>query len=268
MNYLKKYLKYKEKYLNLKITQSGQRYKASLNLDGGSAFTPGGGSARAFMDSQSSTNLFQAPPLSGINIKDYIFSLYSDPGYSGIKTEDKYLLSQFRFINDQYCDVFGIFDGHGDNGSVTSRIKKFLHSNLINMKSYINTFIGQHQGITVDALSTYIVEDFIPILFREINEDIANIQFSGGSTCSLIFIFYWFNQRILITANIGDSPIYVFRKYSDTRRIIFSSINHDANNEVERKRIIDQAKKEYIALSSKNDFEIQQILFKIIQKKR
>jgi hypothetical protein len=45
MNYLEKYLKYKEKYLNLKITQSGQRYKAYLNLDGGAAFIPAGGAA-------------------------------------------------------------------------------------------------------------------------------------------------------------------------------------------------------------------------------
>ena len=252
-----KYLKYKEKYLNLKITQNGQRSKSSFNLEGGAAY-PGGGGApirpNTFIPSAQDPNILQ----------DYSVSIhkYETPGYTGLRgtTEDKHIV--YRQVQERdpgypegkVADITlcVVLDGHSDRGEVTTLAKNYM--NLI-LPQYINKLLRfiQNEEIRTKTYATVAFIDtqingLMAEIFERTDEYVReNHRGNGGCTCSIALLFkYNFNK--LYCATLGDSPIIAYTPTLTSYQMILKTDDHDLNNLSELARI-----QEIIKLTDKRD---------------
>ena len=155
--------------------------------------------------------------------------------------QDSYLIRENIFNEDFY--LYGIFDGHGDNGHLISRfISKYINDFFLNIKNYIDNN---------DYLSTF-NKDNIKKLFLEKKEKIINkcqnsldsdlntkINFDislSGSTSLLLFLI----EETLICANVGDSECFIF-KCSNEDMWTYESLSktHKPTDDEEKKRILE-----------------------------
>ena len=155
--------------------------------------------------------------------------------------QDSYLIRENIFNED--INLYGIFDGHGDNGHLISKyISKYINDYYLNSKNIIDN---------KDDLSK-LQKNNIKKLFLEKKEKIINncqncldldlntkINFDisqSGSTSALLFL----TDEDLICANVGDSQCYLF-KCSDEDMWTYESLSkiHKPTDEEEKKRIIE-----------------------------
>ena len=178
-----------------------------------------------------------------LNKKIIISSVITKPGICEEEektNQDSYLIRENIFNED--LNLYGIFDGHGENGHLISKyISKYINDYFLNCKNFIDN---------EDDLST--LKNGIKKIFLEKKEEIINncqncldldlntkINFDisqSGSTAILLFL----TEETLICSNIGDSQCYLF-KCSDEDMWTYESLSkiHKPSDEEEKKRILE-----------------------------
>ena len=187
-------------------------------------------------------------------------SKITQPGLNDnkIKTnQDSYLILENIF--NQKLKIYGIFDGHGDNGHLISDlISKFLSQYFTNKKNFIishknNSQISNSESSSdSDSLKSEeieinnekiseifennnFIENTINKLVEKSNECNFNLDFSG-TTCTLLFLI----ENKIICSNIGDSQCVLFNCSNQDRwtyEII--SIIHKPDEPKEKQRILE-----------------------------
>ena len=167
--------------------------------------------------------------------------------------QDSYLILENIF--DQKLNIYGIFDGHGENGHLISNLVSQFLSQYFTHK--VNYFIPKKKEIESDSDSISIKSEDINIndnilkevfseennfienttnkLVEKSNECNFNLEFSG-TTCSLLFIL----EDKIICSNIGDSQCVLFNCSNEerwTHEII--SIIHKPDEPKEKERILE-----------------------------
>lgn len=200
--------------------------------------------------------------------KSILSSVVSIPGeVKGIPctNKDSYIIKENIFgLN---FNVYGVFDGHGNNGHVISKYisdyvgtffcNRNYFENLLNKmeeKKKIHNFAennSDNEDMGFSANSTlnterlekiftkkdsFFLKRFVKSIETKIEEDEINITFSG-STFLLLFII----GKRLTCINIGDSRCILFKCSSNNKwSYIKLSNEHIAANEEEKKRIIER----------------------------
>ena len=187
-------------------------------------------------------------------------SKITQPGLNDnkIKTnQDSYLILENIF--NQKLNIYGIFDGHGDNGHLISDlISKFLSQYFTNKKNFVishknNSQISNSESssdsdslkseeieINSEKISEIFennnfIENTINKLVEKSNECNFNLDFSG-TTCTLLFLI----ENKIICSNIGDSQCVLFNCSNQDRwtyEII--SIIHKPDEPKEKQRIME-----------------------------
>lgn len=131
--------------------------------------------------------------------------------------------------------LFGVFDGHGENGHlVSSFLKNYFTELFLNSKislQFTNNF-------TPGALYQYFTNrqnDFLINLFLSCEKKLSTISYINsdysGSTCNLVFLI----EDYLICANVGDSRAIMI---TNDNKIIQLSRDHKPEVKDEYERII------------------------------
>ena len=174
-----------------------------------------------------------------------VVSKYSliQPGYinntSKLCQDNCFLFTNFN--NNHECILFGILDGHGDNGHhisdlIKNNLPKRLDKELIlNGIQFKDNKIVNTKSLSNDKLTTTLKE-LIQIVFNNTNELInkkIDATFSG-STCSLGVLY----SNYLITANLGDSRIIKGKLINNGWNYIDLTRDHKPTERDEYNRII------------------------------
>ena len=187
-------------------------------------------------------------------------SKITQPGLNDnkIKTnQDSYLILENIF--NQKLNIYGIFDGHGDNGHLISDlISKFLSQYFTNKKNFVISHKNKSQISNSESSSdsdslkseeieinsekiseifenNNFIENTINKLVEKSNECNFNLDFSG-TTCTLLFLI----ENKIICSNIGDSQCVLFNCSNQDRwtyEII--SIIHKPDEPKEKQRILE-----------------------------
>ena len=187
-------------------------------------------------------------------------SKITQPGLNDnkIKTnQDSYLILENIF--NQKLNIYGIFDGHGDNGHLISDlISKFLSQYFTNKKNFVishknnSQFSNSESSSDSDSLKSEeieinnekiseifennnFIENTINKLVEKSNECNFNLDLSG-TTCTLLFLI----ENKIICSNIGDSQCVLFNCSNQDRwtyEII--SIIHKPDEPKEKQRILE-----------------------------
>ena len=131
--------------------------------------------------------------------------------------------------------LFGVFDGHGENGHlVSSFLKNYFTELFLNSKislQFTNNF-------TPGALYQYFTNrqnDFLISLFTSCEKKLSTISYINsdysGSTCNLVFLI----EDYLICANVGDSRAIMI---TNDNKIIQLSRDHKPEVKDEYERIM------------------------------
>ena len=137
-----------------------------------------------------------------------------------LKNEDSFFFSEFTFMDDVKIQVLAVADGMGGlkDGAKSSQnaISGFLKAFYEKM---INAYIGQD---TENFSMSYFAEKLENILKESIKfanaEVCKNAVFPGetGTTLSVVCII----DRYAIVANVGDSPVFLYRAKSRRLQIV------------------------------------------------
>ena len=168
--------------------------------------------------------------------------------------QDSYLILE-NIFNQQF-NIYGIFDGHGENGHLISNlVSKFLSQYFTNKKNYFipkknnsddsdskssSSIKTEDIEINEEEISKIFennnfIENTIYKLVEKANEANFNIDFSG-TTCNLVFLL----ENKIICSNIGDSQCVLFKCSNEDRwnhEVI--SIIHKPDDPKEKERIIE-----------------------------
>ena len=155
--------------------------------------------------------------------------------------QDTYIIMENLF--SQNYNIYGIFDGHGDNGHL---ISKFI-SDYINgyYKNKLNYYLTEEDkdNLFTETIINIFLKNHIQIikncqisLDQEINSKINYDISQSGSTSVIVFL----TDDTLICSNIGDSQCFLFNCSSEDLWT-FESLSkiHLASDELEQKRIIE-----------------------------
>ena len=155
--------------------------------------------------------------------------------------QDTYIIMENLF--SQNYNIYGIFDGHGDNGHL---ISKFI-SDYINgyYKNKLNYYLTEEDkdNLFTETIINIFLKNHIQIikncqisLDQEINSKINYDISQSGSTSVIVFL----TNDTLICSNIGDSQCFLFNCSSEDLWT-FESLSkiHLASDELEQKRIIE-----------------------------
>ena len=155
--------------------------------------------------------------------------------------QDSYLIKE-NIFKENY-NIYGVFDGHGENGHFVSKyISEYMNDYFTDKLNYLiseedkqnlftenitDIFLKNHEQI-IKATSTEIDKD----ISKSLNCDISQ----SGSTSVMLFIL----NDTLICSNIGDSQCFLFNCSSEDLWTFESLSNpHLASDENEQKRILE-----------------------------
>ena len=145
--------------------------------------------------------------------------------------QDSYLILENMF--DKKLNIYGIFDGHGENGHLISNLVSnylsyfFSHKINYNIPKNSDTESSDSDSISIKSEDINIndmvlkevfseknkfIENTINKLVEKSNECNFNLDFSG-TTCSLLFIL----EDKIICSNIGDSECVLFHCSNEER---------------------------------------------------
>ena len=156
--------------------------------------------------------------------------------------QDSYLIKENNFKEN--FNIYGIFDGHGDNGHLVSKyISEYMNEYFEHKLNYYLTEEDK-QNIFTENITNIFLKNYNSIIknsslkidkeFRtSINYDISQ----SGSTSIMLFLL----NETLICSNIGDSQCFLFNCSQDDLWT-FEPLSHPhlASDENEQKRIIQQ----------------------------
>ena len=177
-------------------------------------------------------------------------------GIEGIN-QDSFL--QLLSINgNKKFHLFGVMDGHGNNGHIISKyVSRFIGEYITSEKN--KKLFNKKSNEQIYKLLTKNKYSFINKLISECNNSLVNnsdYQCNlSGSTCLLIFII----ENNLICANIGNSRAILLEK----TELLQLSIDQTLSDPEEIKRILQKGgkvkqinKKIILENANNNDFEI------------
>ena len=156
--------------------------------------------------------------------------------------QDSYLIKE-NIFKENY-NIYGVFDGHGENGHFVSKyVSEYMNEYFTNKLNYIlneeenqnfkienipNIFLKNHNQI-IKTASTKIDKELSVINDYDISQ--------SGSTSIMLFML----KDTLICANIGDSQCYIFNCSSEDLWTFEPLSNpHLASDENEQKRILEK----------------------------
>ena len=155
--------------------------------------------------------------------------------------QDSYLIKENNF--KQNFHIYGVFDGHGDNGHLISKyISDYMNEYFEDKLNYYLTEEDK-QNIFTENITNIFLKNYINIikntsikidhlLNTSINYDISQ----SGSTSVMLFLL----NETLICSNIGDSQCFLFNCSPDDLWTFEAlSKSHLASDETEQKRILE-----------------------------
>ena len=177
-----------------------------------------------------------------LNEKIILSSVVSKPGICDEKektNQDSYLIKDNLFFGGFH--LYGIFDGHGENGHLISQyISKFINDFYSEESNYAN--INDNTS-SKKSESKIFLENYTKIIKNQknnldtmINSKISFDVSQSGSTSLLLFL----TDNTLICSNVGDSECYLFN-CSEDDLWTFESLSkaHRPTDEIEKKRILE-----------------------------
>ena len=194
------------------------------------------------------SRLYLAPnknQISSLNNNITVSSVITMPGICDEKekiNQDSYLIKENIFKEN--FSIYGVFDGHGDNGHLISKyisgsMNEYFNNKLnyyITEEDKENLFTENIINIFLKNYTTILKNNSLKIdeeLSTSINYDISQ----SGSTSVMLFLL---NDH-LICSNIGDSQCFIFNcSPEDLWTFEALSFPHLASDEKEQKRIIEQ----------------------------
>ena len=134
--------------------------------------------------------------------------------------DDYILLTQLPYA----LNIFGVFDGHGDNGHLVSSY----------LRSFFIDYFNNYKNILSNLTSLPLINEYLTSLITKSEQRLStntliNCAYSG-STCILVFI----TEEHIICSNIGDSRAILI---SDTNKVIQMSRDHKPELPDESERI-------------------------------
>ena len=155
--------------------------------------------------------------------------------------QDSYLIIENLFSKN--FNIYGIFDGHGDNGHLISKFISNYMNDYYNNK--LNYYLNEKdkQELFTEKITNIFLENHINIikncsllLDEEINKKIKYDISQSGSTSVLLFLI----DDIIICSNVGDSQCILFNcSFEDLWAFESLSKIHLASDKKEQKRIIE-----------------------------
>lgn len=155
--------------------------------------------------------------------------------------QDSYLIIENLFSLN--FNIYGVFDGHGENGHLISKFISDFMNNYYNNK--LNYYLNESdkQKLFTEKITDIFLENHINIiknssllLDKELNTKIKYDISQSGSTSVLLFLI----GDILICSNVGDSQCILFNCSLDDLWT-FESLSkiHLSSDKEEQKRIIE-----------------------------
>ena len=194
------------------------------------------------------SRLYLAPnknQISSLNNNITITSVITMPGICDEKekiNQDSYLIKE-NIFNENFS-IYGVFDGHGDNGHLISKYISESMNEYYNNK--LNYFLTEEdkENLFTENITNIFLKNYTTILkntSQKIDEDLnTSITYDisqSGTTSVMLFLLY--DQ--LICSNIGDSQCFIFNCDSeDLWTFEALSFPHLASDEKEQKRILEQ----------------------------
>ncbi len=178
-----------------------------------------------------------------LNEKIILSSVLSKPGVCDEEektNQDSYILKENIFSSNFH--LYGIFDGHGENGHL---ISQYISKNINDFYSEKSNYINAHPNSSSKKSENKIfLEHYSKIIKKQRNDLDTMINFKitfnvslSGSTSLLLFL----TDETLICSNVGDSECYLF---SCTEEDLWSfeslSKKHRPTEAAEKKRIIEK----------------------------
>ena len=194
------------------------------------------------------SRLYLAPnknQISSLNNNITVSSVITMPGICDEKekiNQDSYLIKENIFKEN--FSIYGVFDGHGDNGHLISKyISESMNEYFNNKLNYFLTEEDKENLFTENITHIYL-KNYTTILkntSQKIDEDLnTSITYDisqSGTTSVMLFLL---NDQ-LICSNIGDSQCFIFNCDSeDLWTFEALSFPHLASDEKEQKRILEQ----------------------------
>ena len=183
--------------------------------------------------------------ISNFNNNIILSSVITIPGILDEKekiNQDSYFIKENIFKEN--FNIYGVFDGHGDNGHLISKyISEYMNEYFTNKLNY---FLSEEdkENLFIENITNIFLKNHIQILKNtsssidnlletSINYDISQ----SGSTSVMLFLL----NKTLICSNIGDSQCFLFNCSSEDLWT-FESLSklHLASDENEQKRILEQ----------------------------
>ena len=150
--------------------------------------------------------------------------------------QDSYLIKENIFAEN--FNIYGIFDGHGEDGHLISRyISNYISDFYTNESNFIENNSSLNKSKIFLEKSQQIIRQSIKELDTNLTTTKINFDIMhSGSTSTLLFLI----NETLICSNIGDSQCYLFN-CSNEDLWTFESLAkiHKPSDEEEKKRIIE-----------------------------
>ena len=194
------------------------------------------------------SRLYLAPnknQISSLNNNITVSSVITMPGICDEKekiNQDSYLIKE-NIFNENFS-IYGVFDGHGDNGHLISKYISESMNEYFNNK--LNYFLTEEdkENLFTENITNIFLKNYTTILkntSQKIDEDLnTSITYDisqSGTTSVMLFLL---NDQ-LICSNIGDSQCFIFNCDSeDLWTFEALSFPHLASDEKEQKRILEQ----------------------------
>ena len=185
---------------------------------------------KIILEKKTSDDLF----LKNLNstIKNYYFLTQAGKSEEGPKINQDSILEILNINNNNNFSIFGVFDGHGNEGHLISQfIVKTMKNILLNDEKLKQISKNTNEIYSYLTENNYeFIRDFISksenLLFNDYEEESKY----SGTTCNLVIII----GKKVICANIGDSRAFMVKNH---KTIIELSSDQKPDNPSEKERI-------------------------------
>ena len=155
--------------------------------------------------------------------------------------QDSYLIKE-NIFKENY-NIYGVFDGHGENGHFVSKyVSEYMNDYFTDKLNYLINEEDKQNLFTENITDIFLKnhEQIIKSASTKIDKDISNSLncdiSQSGSTSVMLFVI----NDTLICSNIGDSQCFIFNCSSEDLWTFEPLSNpHLASDENEQKRILE-----------------------------
>ena len=156
--------------------------------------------------------------------------------------QDSYLIKE-NIFKENY-NIYGVFDGHGENGHLVSKyISDYMNEYFNNRLNYLINEEDKQNLFTENISNIFLKnhEQMIKTASTKIDKELSSLNdydiSQSGSTSVMLYIL----NNTLICANIGDSQCFLFNCSSEDLWTFEPLSNpHLASDENEQKRIVEK----------------------------